>query len=301
MHSKSRSIVITGANRGIGFGLAKRLLKNPSKPKVIITSRDETRGKAAVNEILDEYPSSKESLYYHVLDVTNKDTYSPFSDWIKSTFGKIDVLVNNAGVLPERDGTFSRRYQATLEDATKVIGTNYFGTRAFTEYVLPLVASDGKIINVSSTRGLHDWQGERLSKKFANPELQPGDLEEILEIFMEAVKKQNFEEAGVTKSSYNFAKALQNAWAYYILKKNLTGDQQVFSMCPGWCRTGMGGDKAPKSAEEGAETIEYLIDLPYKLNKDLNGKFFRDKKVIPFDEPRSAFLEEFPQLVKRRS
>ena len=279
MLSQSRVIVITGANRGIGFELAKRLLKNPSKPNVIMTSRNETLGKAALVEILRQYPTSKESLYYHVLDITNKETYAPFTDWIKSTFGKIDVLVNNAGIKRDNDA-FESDYKSPLSDAEKVVGTNYTSTRAFTEFVLPLLASDGKIINISSIRGLYKYQGKTLYKKLANPGFQPKEIDEVYELFMNAAKNQNFEEAGITGSSYNISKALVTAWTYYVLKDSLKGDQQTFSMCPGWCRTNLGGDKAPKSVEEGPDTIEYLIDLPFKLNKEINGKFFLEKELV---------------------
>ena len=290
MDTKSRVIVITGSNRGIGFEAAKRLLKNPSKPIVVITSRNESLGQAAMRELLSQYHASKESLYYHVLDITNKETYSPFTDWIKKTFGRIDVLVNNAGILPEKDDPFDSEYKATLEDASKVLGTNYLSTREFTEYALPLLSSDGKIINVASTRGLYDWQGKALTKKLTNSKFKANEIEEVYDIFMNAVKNQDFAGGDITGSGYNVSKTLLNAWTYHVLKESLKGDQQAFAMCPGWCRTDMGGDKAPKSAEEGAETIEYLIDLPYKLNKEINGRFFRENKLVKFDESKSEFM-----------
>ena len=84
----------------------------------------------------------------------------------------------------------------------------------------------------------------------------------------------------ITNSSYDISKALLNAWTYHVLKKSLIGDQQAFTMCPGWCRTDMRGENGTKSAEEGTETIEYLIDLPYKVNKEINGKFFRDNAIV---------------------
>lgn len=133
---------------------------------------------------------------------------------------------------------------------------------------------------MASTLGSYDLQGKTLHEKLTNPKLQPKDLEEIYDLFIETVKKQNFAEAEITSSSYRVSKALLIAWTFHFLKESLKGDQQAFSMCPGWCRTDMGGQNATKSAEEGPETIEYLIDLPFKLDKEKNGKFFRDNKII---------------------
>ena len=279
MESKPRRvIVITGANRGIGYELAKRLLKNPNKPIIVMTSRNETLGKEAHAKLADQFPTAKESLHYHVLDITKKETYGPFLDWIKEKFGQIDVLVNNAAILATGEDRYG--YKANLSDATKVLGTNYFSTREFTEYVLPSLASDGKIINVSSVNGEYSWQGDTLHKKFTDLNFQPKDLEEIYNLYMETVKKQNFSEMKITQSPYNVSKALINAWTFHVLKNSLKGDQQAFSMDPGWCRTDMGGKSAPLRPEDGPVTIEYLIDLPFKVNKEINGKFFRDKEVV---------------------
>eukprot|EP00331_Platyophrya_macrostoma_P024710 CAMPEP_0176438920 /NCGR_PEP_ID=MMETSP0127-20121128/19605_1 /TAXON_ID=938130 /ORGANISM="Platyophrya macrostoma, Strain WH" /LENGTH=253 /DNA_ID=CAMNT_0017823031 /DNA_START=131 /DNA_END=892 /DNA_ORIENTATION=+ len=251
-----------------------------------MTSRNESLGKTAMSELLNQNPAYKDSLYFHALDITNKETYSPFFDWIKTTFGKFDVLVNNAGVLSEGDGSPSKLWRPSLSEASRIIGTNYTATREFTESALPNLSDDGKIIQIASTRGLPDWQGEALFKRFMNPEFKEKELEEIHELFMDAVTKQNFEEVGITWSCYNISKALQIAWTQHVLPKMLKGEQQTFSLCPGWCRTAMGGENAPLTAEEGTETIEYLIDLPYKLNKEINGRFFRGKKLIDLDEPR---------------
>ena len=279
MDSKSRVIVITGANKGIGFELAKKLLKNTSKPVVVITSRNESLGREAFNQIIELNPSSKELLHYHVLDITKKETYSPFVDWIKATFGKIDVLVNNAGVIADKN-ELSPDYKASVSDALPVLGTNYIHTREFTDYLLPYLATDGKVINVASTLGKYDIQGSTLHKKLINPSFKAGDLDEVYNLYIEAAKNQNFAEAGITPSPYKVSKALLIAWTYHVLKNKLTGDQQAFTVCPGWCRTDMGGPNATKSAEEGPESIEYLINEPYKPNPETNGRFFSEKKVV---------------------
>ena len=278
MLSKSRVIVITGANKGLGFELAKRLLKNPSKPIIVMTSRNETLGKEAFAKLSDQFPSSKESLYYHVLDITNKETYGPFLDWIKEKFGQIDVLVNNAAINGGL-GELSPDYKVPHSDAVKIIGTNFLSTKEFTEFALPSLASDGKIINISTTFGTDEAPIKALYKRFTDPNFQSKDFEEICAAYLETAKKQNFAEAGMPPSAYKTSKALLSGWTY-CFKDSLKGEQQVFSVCPGWCKTDLGTQYALQEPEEGTVTTEYLINQPYKANKETNGKFFQNSKLL---------------------
>ena len=85
--------VVTGSNKGIGFGIVRALCKQFSGD-VYLTSRDEGRGLAAVAELNKEGLQPK----FHVLDIGNEDTVTKFRDFMKEKHGGIDVLVNNAGI-----------------------------------------------------------------------------------------------------------------------------------------------------------------------------------------------------------
>ena len=85
--------VVTGSNKGIGFGIVRALCKQFSGD-VYLTSRDEGRGQAAVAELNKEGLQPK----FHVLDIGNEETVTKFRDFIKEKHGGIDVLVNNAGI-----------------------------------------------------------------------------------------------------------------------------------------------------------------------------------------------------------
>ena len=85
--------VVTGSNKGIGFGIVRALCKQFSGD-VYLTSRDEARGQAAVAELNKEGLQPK----FHVLDIGNEETVTKFRDFIKEKHGGIDVLVNNAGI-----------------------------------------------------------------------------------------------------------------------------------------------------------------------------------------------------------
>ena len=71
------------------------------------------------------------------------------------------------------------------------------------------------------------------------------------------------------------------AYRSNITEKNV----QVYSCCPGWVRTDMGGPKASRSIEEGVVCPLYLVELEHKINKDLQGRFFEDCKVSEIGIP----------------
>ena len=280
MQRPSRVIIVTGANKGIGYSLMKRLIKHPEPSTLVLTSRNETLGKEAMSNLIAEQPSIKENLHYHVLDVTKPDSIAAFAEWVNQTFGKYDVLVNNAGVMLKNE--LSSSFEPTMDEVNYVVGTNFFATKALTEKLLPFLSDDGKIINVSSELAYWSTQGRTLTELFTKSDFQEKDLEKAYQLFETAAQNKSFARDDVTNSPYKISKALINAWTHYVLPKQLKGDQQCFTMTPGWCKTDMGGAGASRSADKGAETLDYLIGLPFKFDKNLNGKFFMDKKVINF-------------------
>lgn len=280
INKASRVVVVTGANKGIGYSIVEGLTKFSDKPSTVLTARSDERGKAALQKLLDASPSSKEQIFYHQLDVTKKESIKNFVDWAKASFDKIDVLVNNAGVMPKNELTSN--YLPSEEDLRSTLGTNFEGVRSLTYQILPILSEDGKIINISASLGLWKNQGETAVKILTNPGFEEKDLDELSAAYFEALKKGTLKESGYRPSSYMLSKALLNAWTYYVLPKKLKGEQQTLAVCPGWCRTDLGGEKAVRSAEQGAETILYLIGLPYKRDPNLHGRFLRDKKVISY-------------------
>ncbi|KAG4388918.1 hypothetical protein GLYMA_09G262500v4 [Glycine max] len=90
-----RNAVVTGANKGIGFGICKQLVS--SGITVVLTARDEKRGLEAV-EKLKEFGVSDDQVVFHQLDVTDPKSIESLANFIKTQFGKLDILVNNAGI-----------------------------------------------------------------------------------------------------------------------------------------------------------------------------------------------------------
>ena len=162
--SSKKLVLITGSNKGIGYGIIEALLKKKANLRIILTSRNESLGKKSYNQLLDKYPFSKNDFFYHQLDITKDENILNLISWIKNQFGKIDYLVNNAGL-----GTKGNRTDINIHNA--VLEVNVFGTINFTEAMLKndMINKSGKIILVGSIMGnLNYLNSSELKSKFKN-------------------------------------------------------------------------------------------------------------------------------------
>lgn len=257
MGGGSAVAVVSGANRGIGREIARKLAR--AGLDVIVGSRDEAEGKRAAEEI---------GARAHELDVTSRRSIGVLAD----DLAYVDVLVNNAGIA--LDG-----FDADI--ARKTIEVNFLGAMHLTDTLLPKMRPRGRIVMVSSGSGELSRFGELPRRIFADPELTRDQLITCVEGFVVEVQAGTHEQHGWPSSAYSVSKAALNALTR-ILARELEGDPRqirVNSACPGWVRTRMGGTNAPRSPEEGADTPVWLaLEAP----DSLTGAFFRDRKPIPF-------------------
>ena len=265
-----RKIVVTGANKGIGYQIVDTLLASTTTPyDIILTARNPALGQKALEALQVKYPKSPSKVIFHQLDVNDDASISSFADWIRTTQGKIDVLVNNAAILYRN---------STDEEKKYTIQTNFTSVVKLTEKLIPLLSADGKIIQISSTLGQLGFQGETLKKALEDPNLDLKRLHELADNFLQISQDFKPSELG-PEASYPGSKALLNFYSNTVLPKQLGSNQQVYVVCPGWCRTDMGTDQATSTAEDGADTPVYLIGLPWRKDVELNGKFFTNRKT----------------------
>ena len=176
------------------------------------------------------------------LDVNDTHSVRRFVEEVDKQHGAPSVLVNNAGIYPEAT-------DATVVDSPTAIWretfeTNLFGAVRMCREVVPLMKKIGygRIVNMSS--GL-------------------GQLHQMAE----------------GSPAYRVSKAALNALTRTLAAEVAGTGILVNSMSPGWVRTDMGGEKAPRSVEEGADTAVWLCLLP---STGPTGQFFRDRKPIPW-------------------
>jgi len=176
------------------------------------------------------------------LDVTDTRNVRRFVDAVARAHGAPAILVNNAGVFPEERG--SKVTENSTAYWRMTFETNLFGAMRMCREVVPLMLPlrHGRIVNVSSGLG-------QMSKM----------------------------EAGTP--AYRVSKAALNALTITLAAEVKGTGILVNSMTPGWVRTDMGGESAPRSVEEGADTAVWLSLLP---SSGPTGQFFRDRQPIPW-------------------
>lgn len=143
-----RVAVVTGANRGIGLEICRQLTKRGDFC-VVLTSRDEDKGRVAV----DELRAAGLTVDYQRLDVTDERDGNALADSLARAYGRCDVLVNNAGVMADPRG--SRVLDSKPATYRETLETNFFGPLRLIQTLVPLMKKGGygRIVNVSSGQG----------------------------------------------------------------------------------------------------------------------------------------------------
>ncbi|KAJ1408575.1 Short-chain dehydrogenase/reductase SDR [Sesbania bispinosa] len=279
-----RYAIVTGANKGIGFGICKQLASIGIT--VVLTARDEKRGLEAV-EKLKEFDLS-DHVVFHQLDVTDPNSIHSLANFIKTQFGKLDILVNNAGILGadvDRDAftalVASGKMSALIYKAC--VRTNYYGAKGMCEAFIPLLelSDSPRIVNVSSSMGKlekipNEWAKGVLSDVES---LTEEKVDEVLNQFLKDFKEGLLETKGWPpfSSAYIVSKAAMSAYTRILAKKHPSFC--INAVCPGYVKTELNYNTGHLSVDEGAESVVRLALLP---NGGPSGLFFFRSEVAPF-------------------
>lgn len=251
----SRMAIVTGTSKGIGRAIAKALVVKGLD--VLATSRDATRGAATAEEL---------GLPFHALDVASEESVRALASDVEG----FDVLVNNAGIA-------LKGFDAEI--ARETLDVNFHGAIRVTEALLPKMRAGGRIVMVSSGMGELSCISGELREEIASPSLTREAMLAIADRFVREVAAGTHAKSGFPSSAYRVSKVLMNAYTR-ILARELASDPRkilVNAACPGWVRTDLGGEGAPRSPAEGARTPVWLATLP---EDGPNGGFFRDEREI---------------------
>ncbi|MCA9913253.1 MAG: SDR family oxidoreductase [Anaerolineae bacterium] len=222
------SVLITGSNRGIGLALVREYGKR-RVPQIFATCRDP--------ESADELQQLAQQGKVQVipLDITNEDSIAAAAERVQSTAGKLDVLINNAGIYPEHKN--SRIFgQLEAEAVGEVVTTNSVSPLIVTQAFAPLLrkGNNPRVVMISSQMG-------------------------------------SIDRAGGNSFAYRMSKAAMNMGAR-VLANTLRSERIiVITTHPGHVATDMGGSHAPVSPEDSARGLVMLIE---NLKLEQSGQFF---------------------------
>jgi NAD(P)-dependent dehydrogenase (short-subunit alcohol dehydrogenase family) len=209
--------IVTGGNRGIGHEICKELSRVGCN--VVLTSRIEQEGRRAVAKL-----HHHDNVAYRRLDVTDSKDIASLRDWILKTCGRVDILINNAGVYLDEGVSVFDVDENIMQDTLAV---NFYGAFHMCRSFVPIMRQNGygRIVNVSSGYGA-------------------------------------MSEMGGYVAAYRISKAALNALTLIMANELRDGNIKVNAVCPGWVRTDMGGGMAPISPEAAAKDIVHfaLVD-----------------------------------------
>lgn len=144
MNDEKKVILVTGANKGIGFEMVRQLSKQSHT--VILSARHEGRAKDAMNKLNQE----KLNAHFVLLDLEDEQSIRKTVVYVKEQFGRINVLINNAAILQKEDQSLLRSDWATID---QIIQTNALAQLKLVRHMLPLLVRGGRILMASSGGG----------------------------------------------------------------------------------------------------------------------------------------------------
>ncbi|GJS21090.1 glucose/ribitol dehydrogenase [Tanacetum coccineum] len=272
---EKRCAVVTGGNKGIGFEICRQLALTGIE--VILTSRNESRGVEAVEKLNS---SGLSNVIFHQLDITDSSSIARLGKFIETRFRKLDVLVQ---VTDERADLLTNVISEPYELGEKCLYINYYGTKAVTEALIPILqlSKSPRIVNVSSSAGdlilLHN---EKMREELQDiDKLTEEKVDEIIQLFLKDFKNAKLQENGwpLTVSAYKVSKIAVNAYTRLLARrfKNII----VNCVHPGLVVTDMTSQTGYVTAEEGAKGPVMAALLP---NDGPSGVFFNKMNIAPF-------------------
>ena len=239
-----KTVLITGANKGIGFETARQLLRLGHF--IFLGSRDLQRGKDAVQQLKDEGLTNVELL---TIDVADKESVDAAAKELSARVDRLDVLINNAGIAGQMPQNASA---VAIENIRQVFDTNFFGVIQTTQAFIPLLKKSAEpcIVNVSSDLGSLG--------NHTNPDYP----------FIE-----------VKLTAYCSSKTALNAFTVMLAYEFRDTPFRINSVSPGYTATDLNQHRGHKKVEEGvAAVVKYaLLD-----SSGPTGKFFGDEGETPW-------------------
>jgi len=282
----AQSALVTGANRGIGFAVAKRLATDLAEGStVFVAARDQQKAQGALDAIA---PAPGVRLVPVVLDLADKATIDAAKVTVEDA-GGLDILVQNAAFAPKPDA-------AAADEAAVMIAANNTGVLNVLNAFMPLMKDNGRAIVVASGFGTLGSIEGAARAALADQTLTPGAVDKVMQDYVAAAEAGTAEDQGwpawVNIPSKVGQVALTRAAARELASAP-DGSRGILlnAACPGWTMTDAAApylknmpDVTAQSPDEAAEDLVWLVTRPRGTSEPM-GELVQHRKVIPFDGP----------------
>ena len=241
--SSQRIALVTGGNKGLGLEIVRRLADGGLR--VWLGARDEASGETAAASLRE----SGADVHVVCLDVTDEATIHAAVAKIEAQDGRLDVLINNAGINDMRDGLPGK---TEMDAVRRIFETNFFGTLAVTQAMLPLLrkSAAAQVINQSSDLGSLTRQNDA-----------------------------DWKFAFVKSLGYSASKAALNMMTVQLAVELKEAGITVNSTNPGATATDLNGHRGFQTVEQGATPA---VTLALSTKSDISGAFFGVGKMDPW-------------------
>jgi NAD(P)-dependent dehydrogenase (short-subunit alcohol dehydrogenase family) len=241
--NNAKTVLITGANKGIGYETAKQL--GVMGFVILLGSRNEEKGQEAAAALVNEGTNA----HFILLDVTDHGTIEAAARQIEQQFGSLDVLINNSGISFDNGASPS---QLELTNLKVTFETNFFGMFAVTKAMIPLLKKSpfGRIVNLSSGLGS-----------------------------LTLTSDPEFEFARINLLAYNSSKTAVNALTVMLAKEFNDSPIKINAADPGFTSTDLNGHRGYRSVEQAATIVVRLATLS---EDGPTGGFFDENGEVPW-------------------
>ena len=283
--------MITGANKGIGHAIAQTTLQKNLNFDIMMCSRDKVRGEEAIHGLTQKFPDYQGQLKLGMLDVNSATSIQAFSKSLESTNTKVDVLVNNAGILrmPKKETDYAT--------AAETFGINYWGAVNTTTAMLPSMNDKSKILFMGSIvahdafKKCSDQIQYRMKGHFSGPE----EINSFAQEYLDDVQSGDWKDAGYHPWELAMSKLFIQVYCSALGRSDEITQKgiQCYTMHPGVIASDQNGhNKKYRPTIDGARSTIGLIEKEFEIDEDTQGGFFHeDGSFLELGDPFKMMMK----------
>lgn len=267
-------VLVTGANKGIGFQFVRLLADKYPSWTILLGSRSQANADAAVAQL-----GGNKNVQALLIDVDSDDSVRAAAEQVKAKYGRVDVLVDNAGI--------ASLDVPSYDVAKSIIATNVFGVKRVNDAFLPLIPNNGRIVIVSSEVGsrAHYSAPAALQKTLEDESLTWEQIAALSHRYLETYHAADSSHAAefppkeAAAAAYGVSKMFVSAYGRILARELACSERRinVQLVTPGLCATDLSAfSTRGRSSEEGAQSYMYALERDIALA----GRLFKDKQEL---------------------